>query len=483
MNKKKSLGVNAVLNGIRTFLNLLFPLITFPYVSKVLGVVNVGKYNFAVSVNQYFMLIAALGISTYAIREGAKYRDDKYIFSNFASKIFSINMAATILSYVLLIFCIITVPKLHDYSIILLVLSIEIFFTTLGTEWIYSIYEEYTYITIRSIIFKVISIVLLLVLVKKKEDYIIYAGITVFANAGSNILNYLRAKKICNIKLTVNCNWKEHIRPILILFASLAATSIYVNSDTTMLGFMRSDYEVGIYSVSAKIYRIVKQMLSSVLIVSIPRLAWLMGKNRIDEYRKTLTQIFSVLIMLVFPAVVGLFMMSKEIVILISSSDYIQATSSLKLLSIALIFCIFGWVYNQCVLIPAKKEKIVLVATIISAITNVVINLFLVPVWAENAVAFSTIIAEAIMMAICVFYGHKVVRLEKGVVLDTVSVCIGCVVIIITCTLVRKLQVSTVATLFTSMVCSVITYVTALYILKNKVIAAALETLKKHFCK
>ena len=122
-----------------------------------------------------------------------------------------------------------------------------------------------------------------------------------------------------------------------------------------MLGFMASDYEVGIYSVSSKIYRIVKQMLSAILIVSIPRLALLMGQRRMREYRKTLTQIFNILTMLVLPAVVGLFILSKEIVLLISNSAYIRAVSSLRLLSIALIFCIFGWIFNQCVLIPARK--------------------------------------------------------------------------------------------------------------------------------
>lgn len=193
--KKKSLGLNALLNGIRTVLNTLFPLITFPYISRVLSVENVGKYNFALSVIQYFLLIAALGISTYAVREGTKFRDDKKKFSIFANEIFTINIISTIIAYILLVFTVAAVPKFKDYAVIIAVFSIEILFTTIGTEWIYSIYEEYAYITIRSIIFKVISIILLFLLVKKPDDYIVYAGITVFANAGSNILNFIHAKK------------------------------------------------------------------------------------------------------------------------------------------------------------------------------------------------------------------------------------------------------------------------------------------------
>ena len=321
--KKKSLGLNALLNGIRTVLNTLFPLITFPYISRVLSVENVGKYNFALSVIQYFLLIAALGISTYAVREGTKFRDDKKKFSIFANEIFTINIISTIIAYILLVFTVAAVPKFKDYAVIIAVFSIEILFTTIGTEWIYSIYEEYAYITIRSIIFKVISIILLFLLVKKPDDYIVYAGITVFANAGSNILNFIHAKKYCSLKFDIGLALKRHLKPIMIIFASTVATTIYINSDTTMLGFMGTDFEVGIYSVSSKIYRIVKQMLAAILIVTIPRLSLLMGQKRIEEYKNILTQIFNVLVMLVFPSVTGLILLSKEVVLLISGKEYI----------------------------------------------------------------------------------------------------------------------------------------------------------------
>lgn len=456
-------------------LNMLFPLITFPYVSRILQVESMGKYNFASSVNNYFLLIAALGISTYAIREGAKTRENRKEFNKFASEIFSINLLSTLLSYFLLIICIIIIPKLHSYKTIILVFSIELIFTTLGTEWIYSIFEEYAYITIRSIIFKVISIALLFLFVKKSDDYIVYAGITVLANAGSNILNFIHSKKYCNIKITMHCEWKKHLIPIMIIFASTIATSIYVNSDTTMLGFMATDYEVGIYSVSAKIYRIVKQMLSSVLIVSIPRLAMLMGQNRMKEYKKTLTQIFNVLTMLVLPAVIGLFMLSEEIVLLISDSSYIQAVDSLQLLSIALIFCIFGWIFSQCVLIPAKKERIVLVATIISALANVGINFFLIPLWKENAVAFSTIIAEAIMMLICSFYGMKITNFNPGIGNNIITVGIGCAVISVICILVQKLDISNTWTLCVSVLLSIVGYCFTLFVFRNKIILSLMS--------
>ena len=290
-------------------------------------------------------------------------------------------------------------------------------------------------------------------------------------------MNFFRAKKYCNLRLTLKCNWKDHFKPILVIFGSLAATSIYVNSDTTMLGLMTTDYEVGIYSVASKIYRIVKQMLSAVLIVSIPRLALLMGQERFTEYRRTLTQIFNVLTILLLPAVTGLILLSREIVLIIASPEYIQATTSLQLLSIALIFCIFGWIFNQCVLIPAKKEMIVLKATIISAIANIFLNFILIPIWKENAAAFSTIVAEAIMMVICTYYGLKVTRLENGVVKNMISVIVGCVVIVIICKIVQSFNLSILLTICTSIALSVGAYICILLIFKNVTIVSFFKSI------
>lgn len=131
-------------------------------------------------------------------------------------------------------------------------------------------------------------------------------------------MNFIHAKKYCSLKFDIGLALKRHLKPIMIIFASTVATTIYINSDTTMLGFMGTDFEVGIYSVSSKIYRIVKQMLAAILIVTIPRLSLLMGQKRIEEYKNILTQIFNVLIMLVLPSVTGLILLSKEAVLLIS---------------------------------------------------------------------------------------------------------------------------------------------------------------------
>ena len=438
--KQKSLGINALLNGIRNILNLMFPLITFPYISRILSVSGIGIYNFSTIYVSYFILIAGLGVTTYAIREGAKYRDNKEKMAKFSSQVFSINMIATVVAYILLFISLLIFKNLNNYVSCILIFSLQILFTTLGTEWLYTIYEDYAYITIRSIIFKIISIILLFLLVKKPEDYLIYAAITVFSTVVSNFLNFVHARSIVPIKLTNKTNWKYHLKPVLIIFASSVATTLYVSSDTTILGLLKDDYSVGIYGVSVKIYTMVSGLISGLLVVTIPRLAMLIGKRKINEYTHVLQEVINTLAVLGLPAAVGLVMLSKEVILIIAGSKYLPGILSLQIIIWALVFSNFSMIFNQCVLIPVKRESKTLRNTIITGLVNVGLNFIFIPLWSYNGTALSTVIAEFMVMALNGWsakdYVSPILRSKKTLrsILDSI---IGCIGIIVVCALLK----------------------------------------------
>ena len=477
--KRKSLAINAFLNSFRSILNILFPLITFPYVSRKLTVEGIGIYNFSNSVVGYFLLIAALGIGTYAVREGAKYRDNKEKITQFSSEIFTINIFSTLFSYLLLFICLVTVPKLHNYLWCILIFSLQIFFTTIGTEWIYQIYEDYTYITVRSILFQILSIILLFIFVRGPKDYLNYAAITVFSAAGSNVLNFIHVRKYCRIHIIFHFNWKKHIAPIFILFAAGIANMIYVNSDITLLGLMKNDYVVGIYSVSSKVYGLIKTVISALLIVTIPRLALLFGKNQIKEYKNILSKLTNTLVVLALPASVGLFMLAKEVILMISGSNYLRAVNSLQILCFAYIFSILSWILSDCVLIPAKREKKVLISMTFSAVINIVFNVILIPFWDENAAAISTVLAEICMFILNYHYSKDLVSdvFESRRLLQSfISSIVGCTGIIFICLVCNWTFQSLIFKTFFSVSLSIIIYGIILLVLKNDV---ALDILKK----
>lgn len=475
--KQKSMKLNMILNAIKGLLSILFPLISFPYVSKILGVENIGRYNFASSVISYFILFAGLGISTYAIREGARVRDDEEKFQRFASEMFTINSASTIAAYILLVIFLIIVPKFHEYLGLLVILSLQIAFKTVGIEWLYSIYEDYAYITIRSIIFHIISIVLLFLLVKTESDVCVYAGITVFSSVGSNVLNYVHARKYCRVRIVSKVDWKRHMRPILILFGMSVTTTIYVSSDTTILGFLCNDSTVGVYSVSTKVYSIIKTILSSVLIVSIPRLSAILGRNKMHDFSEAASDIYSTLLTVVVPAILGIILLRKEIVLIISNENYLRATSSLAILGVALFFCLGAWFWGQCILVPMKMETVVFRVTVVSAVVNIVLNFILIPFWAENAAAITTLIAEGISFAWCWFKGKKYISMTGilGVFIKIVCGCLGIIAVFILLGGIRgHLVMYTILVVLTS----AIVYFLIELLLKNQAVYSILEGIK-----
>lgn len=475
-----NIRVNMILSSIKGILTVVFPFITFPYISRILDVEKLGNYNFSNSIISYFLLLAGLGISTYAMREGSKIRDNYDKLQKLSSELYTLNMISTIISYFLLFLLVLLIPKINDYGITIFLLSSTIILQTVGKEWICIIFEDYFFITIRSLIINIISILLLFIFVKTKNDFYIYVFISVISSSANNILNHFYSKKYCKVKFTLSKNILKHIKPVLIFFSTTLAVSIYVNSDITILGYLKGDYEVGLYSVSVKIYSILKTIIVSMVSVIIPRLSYLrnQGKDMSDEYNLITNEVFSFIITIVLPIIFGSIMLSSEIVFIIAGENYSDGTLSLCILSFALIFCIIGYFWGNCILYSYDKENIVLFTVCLSAIINIILNLILIPKWGLNAAAITTVISEFLSAIILMFYGHKYLKL-KGQFIQIIKVLIGCLFIIITILILRKINLSFMTFLIFSTVCSCIVYFLVELILKNNVIINSLNLFLK----
>ena len=162
--KVRSLKFNSVVNLIKTILGIIFPLITFPYASRVLGATGIGKVDYANSISNYFILFASLGIATYTIREGAKVRDDKKKLDQLVTEIFVINSISTVVAYICLFICS-SLPVFKNYQELILLNGTIMIFDLIGVNWLFNIFEDYIYITVRTLAFQIISLVLLFVFV------------------------------------------------------------------------------------------------------------------------------------------------------------------------------------------------------------------------------------------------------------------------------------------------------------------------------
>lgn len=235
--KRRSLTINAILNMSRTLMNLAFPLITYPYITRVLGVEGIGKYNFASSIIGYLSLISIFGISSYAVREGAKVRDSQEKISIFVSQMVTIGLLMTAFAYLTML-VLSEIVSIRPYRKLIFIQSIAMIGNVLGAEWINTIYEDFAYITVRTLFFQILSIVLMFLFVKTPNDLYVYAVISVLAGTGGYVCNFIYNRRYVHYSITKHIQFKIHFPHLVMFFFSNLTTTIFVNSDQTMLGLM-----------------------------------------------------------------------------------------------------------------------------------------------------------------------------------------------------------------------------------------------------
>lgn len=466
---EKNIKLNATLNVIRQAASIIFPLISFPYATRVLMESNYGKVSWCSSVISYFMLLAQLGIGQYALREGAGIRTDSEKLNAFANQIFSMSLLSSAFSILAFIVMLLFGQFSADIRRILLIQGINLLLVSFGVDWIFSVFEDFLFITIRSVAIHFAAVLSILCLVKKTDDYILYAGIFAAAEAIGYICNFIHAKKYVRLKLTGNIALKKHIRPVLLLFANIAMITLYTNSDITMLGIMKDNATVGIYKVTVQIYTMVKSLLNAVSAVIWPRLAYYLLSGKNDEYQTLFRSALHNLMTLVLPAVTGLFMTSRSILVIFGNGAYLQGTTSLRILSLALIAATMANVYITMVLIVNRRESRALLCTVVSAALNISLNFLFIPLWGMNGAAFTTLLAELCVMGMSIYFCKDLVPLKSdGKSMFTIPA--GCILIVIVCIIINSLNLRFVPDLILKIVFSVLVYALSQILMKNEAV-------------
>ena len=407
--KKNAVGKNAALNLIRTMVGILSPLITFPYVSRVLQPENMGKLNWTNSISGYFGMLAALGFTTYALQQGARIRKDQEKTSEFLSQVFSMFFWTTVATTILMISMVFLVPRLRSYKSLFFILAAGLFLSVFSLEWVFILYEQLTYLTLRTLAVQLLCILCMFLFVRQKEDYVWYCAITILISNLANLVNLWQVQKLVKLRLTLHCHWKKHIRPVMVLFVNNLAVMIYVDADTTMLGIFAGDIQVGLYGVATKIYTIIKTGMNAVLNVMIPQVVGLVTEEDNQPYQDYLEQIIKGVIILVLPVITGICMVHREIVVLTAGEAYAKSGNALMILSLALVFAILGAVLGNLVLLPHERSVQVLKATSAGAVTNIVLNLAAIPLWGINGAAATTVISEALVALMNIRQGKDLI--------------------------------------------------------------------------
>ncbi len=400
MKEQKSLKLNFIMNALLTMSSFIFPLITFPYVSRVLTPVGTGKVSFATSLISYFLMFAQLGIPTYGIRACAKVRDNREELTRTAHELLIINLIMCVLSYIVLAIALLTVPRLQEDRTLYIVVSFTILLTSIGMEWLYKALEQYTYITIRSIIFKFVALIAMFMLIHKQSDYVIYGGISILASSASNIFNFINVRRYIDMRPMGNYNLRRHMKPVCIFFAMSCATTIYTHMDTVMLGFMSTDAEVGYYNAAVKIKKILVSIVTSLGTVLLPRASYYIEQGKMQEFKKITYKALNFVFLVASPMMVYFILYARQGILFLSGTAYENSILPMQVIMPTLLFIGLSNILGIQILVPLGRERTVLYSEIAGAVANILINAMLIPGFRSVGAAIGTVVAEFVVLAV-----------------------------------------------------------------------------------
>lgn len=471
---KKSVAKNYIYNLIYQILTIILPLITTPYLSRVLGAEAIGIYGYTLSIVTYFVLFGSLGIAMYGQREIAYLQNDKTKQSKVFWEIITIRIASLLMAIITfyITFCI-----NGEYTTYYKILILELIAGILDISWYFQGIEDFGKTVIRNLIVKILSLVSIFIFVKTQNDLWIYILIYTLANVLGNLTMWLYIPKMLKKVSIKTLEIKKHFKPIIALFIPQIAIQIYVVLDKTMIGNITHDMtEVGFYEQAQKIVRTMIVLVTALGTVMNSRIASAFSENKKEEVKNYLTQSFQIVWFLGLPAMFGMIAISSKFVPWFYGEGYEAVIPLINAMTPIILAIGLNNVTGVQYLIQARKQKIFTLSVTIGAIINVICNYILIKLNGTIGAVISSVLAEVSILVIQLIYIRKeitVLDMMKSSVKYFISSLIMFVAI---CFITTKMQVSIVNTGIQAII-GIAIYFSILFILKDEFLKSIVNQL------
>ena len=402
---------NIIYNILYQILTIILPLITVPYVSRVLGTEGIGIYSYTYSIVYYFIIISLLGINNHGNRTIAKVRENKEELSKQFISIYLIQLFMTFLMILLYVLYLILFNI--EYKLIATIQIIYLISTIFDINWFFFGLEKFKITVTRSTIIKILSLVLIFCFVKSNNDLWKYTIIL----SGSALVSQLLLlpflfKEIKIIQVDFN-SIKQHIKPIITLFVPVIAISLYKVMDKVMLGLLNNVSEVGLYEQAEKITQMPLCLITAFGTVMMPRAANLFSKNKITEILNYINKSITFIMFLCLPIVFGLISISNDFIPIFLGKDFLKSSILLNILATTIVFISFANVLRTQYLIPNNRDKDYIASVVLGALINLTLNIILIPHFMSIGACIATVVAEATVCIYQCFALRKELEIKK----------------------------------------------------------------------
>ena len=479
INKTESIKKNYLYNTLYQVLTLITPLITTPYISRVLGVEGAGICSYTNSIVTYFTLFAALGTASYGQREIAMHRDDQKTSSKLFWEIELLSLTTTGIALLAWLIWILISTKYTSYYG---VLTISVIAVAFDISWYFSGFEKFRYIFIRNSLVKLAGLALLFIFVHSRTDILLYVGIMSATGLLGNISmwTYL-PKMLTKVDIRLLHPFKKHLRQTLAYFIPTIATSVYTVLDKTMIGAItKSEAQNGYYEQATKIIRMLESLLFSLNTVMSSRQSYLFSEGKFDEIKEKINMSFEYMLAMAVPFMFGIIGIAANFVPWFFGDGYEPVITILSAMSpLPLIICISNILGSQY-LTPSGQRVRSSKGIIAGAVTNFILNSFLIPICGAIGATVASVASELVISIIYVHMSKGFVswkQIRKAIWKKMIA---GTIMFVIVVSIAQGYSGSIIMTIV-QVIVGMLIYGFVLIILRDKFARHAIQMLKNKF--
>lgn len=386
-----SVKKNFLFNVLLVISNIFFPMLVFPYIARILGPGGIGESQFALQFSKYFVIVASLGIPIYGVREVAKVKHQRLKLNKLVSELLILNMITSVISSLIYIIVIACNEKLQANSTLFYIGGLQVLMGFLSIDWLFAGLEDFKIITLRSLTIRLLTIIFLLAFVREPDDVLPYLLISVLSIVLGHIWNLFYALgRVRFIFKTLA--FTKHLTPIFLIFLMNGCISMYTIFDTSWVGFLSTSSAVGMYTSAIKLSKIAIPLVTTLGIVLIPRSARAFAANISNPQH--LSTSFNFIVDTSVPICVGLFLLSPELLDLFSGHAFMDALWAMRLLSFLPLIIGLSNLFGMQILSASGHDKALLFCVFTGMVLNIVINIWLVPIYAHNGAAIAMFVTE-----------------------------------------------------------------------------------------
>lgn len=404
-----SIKKNFIYNFSYQILTMILPLITTPYIARVIGPEGVGVQSYTLSIANYFVLFTMLGINNHGNRSIAMVRGDKERLNKTFISIYFVQFIMSILMIALYSIYIIFIAK--ENKVIFIIQAIYIISALLDINWFFFGMEQFKLTVVRNIVIKLASVVSIFAFVRNSNHLYLYSLILALGTLISQCILWKYLNKYISFVKVSKREVVAQVKPILVLFIPVIAISIYKIMDKIMLGSISSMAQVGFYENSEKIVNIPLGVITALGTVMLPKMSNLYATGNEKEGNKYIGLSIEFVMFISFGAMFGLVGISPVLIPVFLGDKFIECINIVSIISVTILFLAWANVIRTQYLIPKKKDKIYIISTIIGAVINLLINFLLIKKYGAIGAAIGTIFAEA---SVCI-YQSIMVRKELNI--------------------------------------------------------------------